>query len=317
MLQTNKPRPAVEHEPVLNEEMGLGEAVNYVWGFLRRQYPVIIFCALLAVAMGVIYLRHTPPRYTAHATMIIDTRKGQVFQNQSILADAPIDLAGVESQVQIVKSENVAVSVIKDLHLTEVPEFVGGGVRLMDRVFNYLGASPPPPRSEFELMRQAINVFERNLEALRVGMSYVLDITYTSNDPDRAAQIANAVADAYIVDQLDAKFQANRRASNWLQDRVGGLRDQAAAAERAVVAYKQENNIVAAGGKLMNEQQVADLNTQIVLARAHTSEAEARLNRIQLIIRADSSGAPFDASVSDALNNPIITKYRQQYLEIA
>src|SRR5215472_11710412 len=316
MLQTNKPRPAVEHEPVLNEEMGLGEAVNYVWGFLRRQYPVIIFCALLAVAMGVIYLRHTPARYTAHATMIIDTRKGQVFQNQSILADAPIDLAGVESQVQIVKSESVAVSVIKDLHLTEVPEFVGGGVRLMDRAFSYLGASPAPPRSEFELMRQAINVFERNLEALRVGMSYVLDITYTSNDPDRAAQIANAVADAYIVDQLDAKFQANRRATNWLQDRVGGLRDQAAAAERAVVAYKQENNIVAAGGKLMNEQQVADLNTQIVLARAHTSEAEARLNRIQLIIRADSSGAPFDASVSDALNNPIITKYRQQYLEI-
>jgi polysaccharide biosynthesis transport protein len=316
MLQTNKPRPAVEHEPVLNEEMGLGEVVNFVWGFLRRQYPVIVFCALLAVAMGVIYLRHTPPRYTAHATMIIDTRKGQVFQNQSILADAPIDLAGIESQVQIVKSENVAASVIKDLHLTEVPEFVGGGAGLTDRVFSYLGAKPPPPRSEFELMRQSIGVFERNLDALRVGMSYVLDISYTSNDPDRAAQIANAVADAYIVDQLDAKFQANRRATNWLQDRVGGLRDQAAAAERAVVAYKQENNIVAAGGKLMNEQQVSDLNTQLVLARAHTSEAEARLNRIQLIIRADSSGAPFDASVSDALNNPIITKYRQQYLEI-
>ena len=316
MLQTNKPRPAVEHEPVLNEEMGLGEVVNFAWGFLRRQYPVIAFCALLAVAMGVIYLRHTPPRYTAHATMIIDTRKGQVFQNQSILADAPIDLAGIESQVQIVKSEGVAASVIKDLHLTEVPEFVGGGASLTDRVFSYLGASPPPPRSEFELMRQAIGVFERSLDALRVGMSYVLDITYTSNDPDRAAQIANAVADAYIVDQLDAKFQANRRATNWLQDRVGGLRDQAASAERAVVAFKQENNIVAAGGKLMNEQQISDLNTQLVLARAHTSEAEARLNRIQSIIRADSSGAPFDASVSDALNNPIITKYRQQYLEI-
>jgi polysaccharide biosynthesis transport protein len=248
--------------------------------------------------------------------MIIDTRKGQVFQNQSILADAPIDLAGIESQVQIVRSENVAASVIKDLHLTEVPEFVGGGASLTDRVLSYLGASPPPTRSEFELMRQAIGVFERSLDALRVGMSYVLDISYTSNDPDRAAQIANAVADAYIVDQLDAKFQANRRATNWLQDRVGGLRDQAAAAERAVVAYKQENNIVAAGGKLMNEQQIADLNTQLVLARAHTSEAEARLNRIQLVIHADSSGAPFDASVSDALNNPIITKYRQQYLEI-
>src|ERR1700745_2156634 len=141
--------PAVEYEPVTNEEMGLAEFVNFAWGFSRRQYLVVIFCALLAILLGLIYLQHTPPRYTAHAAMIIDTRKGQVFQNQSILADAPIDLAGIESQVQIVKSENVAVSVIKDLHLTEVPEFVGGGVRLMDRVFNYLGASPPPPRSEF------------------------------------------------------------------------------------------------------------------------------------------------------------------------
>jgi polysaccharide biosynthesis transport protein len=144
----------------------------------------------------------------------------------------------------------------------------------------------------------------------------VLDISYTANDPDRAAQIANAVADAYIVDQLDAKFHANRRASNWLQDRVGGLRDQATTAEKAVVTFKRQNNIVAAGGKLMNEQQVSDLNTQLVLARARTSETEARLNRIQSITRADASGATFDASVSDALSNPIITKYRQQYLDL-
>jgi succinoglycan biosynthesis transport protein ExoP len=308
--------PAVEYEPVTNEEIGLAEFVNFAWGFLRRQYVVVIFCALLAIVLGLIYLQHTPPRYTAHAAMIIDTRKGQVFQNQSILADAPIDLAGVESQVQIVKSENVAASVIKGLHLTEVPEFVGGAAGPIDRLLAYLRSSPPPARSEFELMRQAINTFERNLDAVRVGMSYVLDISYTANDPDRAAHIANAVADAYIVDQLDAKFQANRRASNWLQDRVGGLRDQAAAAEKAVVTFKRENNIVAAGGKLMNEQQVSDLNTQLVLARARTSETEARLNRIQSIIRADASGATFDATVSDALSNPIITKYRQQYLDL-
>jgi uncharacterized protein involved in exopolysaccharide biosynthesis len=77
--------PAVEHVPVLNEEMGLGEVVNFAWGFLRRQYPVVVFCALLAMVLGVIYLRHTTPKYTAHVTMIIDTRKGQVFfkNNQS------------------------------------------------------------------------------------------------------------------------------------------------------------------------------------------------------------------------------------------
>jgi succinoglycan biosynthesis transport protein ExoP len=312
MLRT----PAVEYEPVINEETGLAEFVNFAWGFLRRQYVVVIFFALLAIGLALIYLQHTPPRYTAHAAMIIDTRKGQVFQNQSILADAPIDLAGVESQVQIIKSENVAASVIKDLHLTEVPEFVGGAASPIDRLLTYLRWDPSPPRSELELMRQAFNTFGRNLDAVRVDMSYVVDISYTENDPDRAAQIANAVADAYIADQLDSKFRANRRASNWLQDRISGLRDQASAAERAVVTFKRENNIVVAGGKLMNEQQVSDLNTQLVLARARTSEAEARLNRIQSIIRADASDAKFDASVSDAVSSPIITKYRQQYLDL-
>jgi polysaccharide biosynthesis transport protein len=317
MLQNaNKPRPIIEHEPVLVEEGGLGDVVNFALAFLRRQYSVLIFCALLVFALGYIYLRVTPAQYTAHATMVIDTRKGQFFQTQSILADAPNDSAQVESQVQIVKSETVAVSVIKDLHLTEVPEFVGSDRSGFDIVRGFFGATPPPQRSEFELMRRAVDVFEKDLEASRVGLSYVLDISFTSNDSDRAAQIANAVADAYIVDQLDAKFQANRRASNWLQDRVSGLRDQATAAENAVVAFKQENNIIAAGGKLMNEQQVSDLNAQLVLARSHTQEAKARLDRIQAVIRAETPSTSFDATVSDALNNPIITKLRQQYLEL-
>jgi polysaccharide biosynthesis transport protein len=315
-LLTNQLQPIVEHEPVLPEEGGLGEIVNFAWGFLRRQYPIILFCALLIIALGMIYLRTTPPQYTANATMVMDTRKGQFFQQQSILADAPSDMAGLESQVEIVKSENVAVSVIKNLHLTEVPEFVGSDAGPFSRLLGFLGASPPLPRSELELMRQAVTVFEKDLAVSRVPMSYVLDVTFTSNDPDRAAQIANSVADAYIVDQLEAKFDANRRASNWLQDRVNGLRDQASAAEKAVVAFKQENNMVAAGGKLMNEQRVAELNTQLVLARAHTSEAQARLNRIEAVVRADSPNMSFDASVSDALNSPIITKLRQQYLEL-
>ena len=111
-------------------------------------------------------------------------------------------------------------------------------------------------------------------------MSYVLDISFTSNDADRAAQIANSVADTYVVDQLDAKFEANQRASNWLQDRANSLRDEASAAENAVVAFKQEHGIVAADGKLMNEQQIADLNAHLILARGQTADAKASLDRI-------------------------------------
>src|SRR5215469_1198334 len=104
--------PAITHEPAPLERGELGEMVEWAWALLRRQYIVILFCSLLAAATGVIYLLIVPPKYTAHASLMLDGRKGQFFQQQSILADAPTDAAWLESQVNIVKSVNIAERVI-------------------------------------------------------------------------------------------------------------------------------------------------------------------------------------------------------------
>ena len=212
-------------------------------------------------------------------------------------------------------SENLATTVIKDLHLDTDPEFVGRGGGLIDSILGLFRSNLPEPNSD-DKMRQAIAVFE-NLDVTRAGMSYVIDISFASHNPVKAAEIANAVAEAYIVDQLDVKYQANRRASEWLQGRLNALRDQASAAERAVATYKEQNKIVSADGKLISDQQLAELNSQLVVARARTADALARLDRIETVIRTDSPGAPVDATVSDALNSQIINKLRQQYLELA
>ena len=98
-------------------------------------------------------------------------------------------------------------------------------------------------------------------------------------------KIANAVADAFIVDQMEAKYQTIGKATAWLQDRLNELRAQASAAERAVVEYKTKNNIVDTGGHLINEQQLTELNTALVKARADTAEAKARLDRVSQIIQ--------------------------------
>jgi succinoglycan biosynthesis transport protein ExoP len=287
--------------------------------FVRRQSNIIIFVVLLSFGCGAVYVFTAPPRYTGHAAMIIDTRKIQLFQQQSVLGDIPVDSATVESQVEILKSENIALSVIKDLHLTEDPEFVsaGGGLigTLLDLVLSPFASDEPT--SEFALQRRALGVFQKYLTIKRVGLTYVIDIAFQSLNPDRAAEIANGVADAYIVDQLEAKYQATRRATNWLQDRLRELRAQASNAERALVDFKAKNNIIESGGRLMNEQQLAELNSALIQARAQTAEAKARLDRINEVTRKDSSGGNFSetATVADTLHNEVITKLRQQYLE--
>ena len=207
---------------------------------------------------------------------MIDAPKLQLFQQQSILADNPIDTARVQSQIEVLKSENIAFAVIKSLDLTEDSEFVGsGGGGLPGAVFSFIDSlfGFEPATSEFELKRRAIKAFQSRLSINRVLLSYVINIDFWSYDPERAAQIANAVADAYIADQLQAKYQATRRGSVWLQDRIKELRDQVSNAERAVVEFKTKYNIVSTGGSdkpLLNQQQVGELNSQLVIARAQT-----------------------------------------------
>lgn len=284
-------------------------------GFLRRQYVVILAVTLLSLALALVYVINAPARYTATATLIIDTRKNQLFQQQSVVGDIPIDSGAVESQVEILKSETIALSVIRDLRLMDDPEFIGSGGGLVGALTGWVQSAGP--RSEFDLVRRAAETFSSQLTVRRVGLTYIMEIGFRSLSPDRAAQIANAVADAYVTDQLEAKYQATRRASAWLQDRIRDLRDQASTAERAVVEFKTKNNIVESGGRLMNEQQLAELNSQLVQARAQRSEARARLDRIQAVISADSPSATVNATVTDTLNNQVVTKLRTQYLELA
>lgn len=319
MLQINKDQAIVESRPdIISAE----ETLALFVGFVRRQYPVVVFVMLLAFALGLVYVITAPARYTAHAKMLIDTRKIPLFQQQSISGDVPMDSASVESQVEVLKSDNVALSVIKDLHLTEDPEFArpSGGLigTFVDFISNPFGSiASSSELSESDLTRQALRVFQANLAINRVGLTYVIEIAYRSLRPERAAQITNAVADAYIVDQLEAKYQATRRASAWLQVRIRELRDQASTAQRAVVTFKTKNNIVESGGQLLNEQQVAQLNSQLMITQGQTSEARARLDRIETVLRADAPDATVNSTVADTLTNDVITKLRSQYLEYA
>jgi polysaccharide biosynthesis transport protein len=314
MLQFNKKNHSLADRDAMVSDASPADLLNSIVSFVRRWLWVILFTTLLTTAFGAIYIFITPPSFTARATIIIDTRKVQLFQQQSLIGDVPVDPGTVDSQVEIVRSENVILAVIKDLRLAEDPEFVGPSGGLVATLFHFARATANgrEPGSEFERTRRALREFERRLNVKRVRLTYVIEISFRSFSAERAAEIANAVAEAYIVDQLEAKYQATRRAGVWLQDRIVELRGQSAAAEQAVVEFKTRNNIVDTGGRLMSQQQLAELNSQLVLSSAQRAEMKARLDRIEEIIQAEVP----DATVADTLRNEVITKLRSQYLEL-
>lgn len=293
-------------------------------GFLRRQYLLFVLITICSLALGVVYLAVTPPQYTAKAMVLIDSSKVRVLQQQQqALGDAPLDTAQVETQVEILKSEKFARSVVKELKLTEDPELTGAAGGPLTRLLRAVGLRRETTRSEPELVRAATRSFMGRRSITRVGRTYAIDVGFTSHNPERAAAIANGIANAYILDQLQSKYQTTRLASDWLQDRIKELQTRAMDADRAVVDYKEKNNIVAVGGdagagaagsgRLIGEQQLAELNTQLSNARAATSEAKARLERINDVLR---QGNP-DAAITDSLHSEVINRLRNQYFDLA
>jgi succinoglycan biosynthesis transport protein ExoP len=316
MLQ-NLPLMA-DNPPTLPAEPGLGESISAAYRILWRQFFVIIVFALIGTMCGIIYLWITPPIYTAQAEILFDRTNRPIVQKQSIFEDAPFDLGFFESQIKILQSEGIALAVIKKLDLMKDPEFVGSGEGLFGSIADYFSRFflPEFPRSESELEQQAVRVFLQKIEAKRIGATFFIGISFRSNNPNRAAQIANAIADAYVADQMESKYEAARRANEWLRGRLEDLRRQASADEQAVNSYKSDNKIVSAGATLIGEQTLTELNSALVSARAKTSEALARLDRIEAVLRMGSPDAPLDATVSDALSSPIITTLRQEYLAL-
>lgn len=299
--------------------IAFSDIVEQLTGFIRRQLPIFIFVIACAFALGLVYLITAPPKYTAHAILLIDSSKLRILQQDAPLGDVPIDTSQVETQVEILKSENIGLSVVKDLKLTEDPEFVAAEGGLLNSILSIFES--PGVQSETELTRQALGRFLSKRSVARVGRTYVLDIGFTSLYASRSAIIANAMADAYIVDQLESKYQATRRASGWLQDRIRELRQQASDADRAVLDYKEKNNIVAVGGgapgttntRLLGEQQLEELNSQLGAARASAEETKARLDRITEVMRKDVP----DATVTDTLHSEVINRLRNSYLDMA
>lgn len=302
--------------PPPSEGSSPADLLAAIVGILRRQIVVILSVIPVSLALAIAYLFTTPPLYTATASLLIDPGRVQVFK-QSILGDTA-NPAVVYSQIEILKSESFALSVIKRLQLDHDPEFVSPPKGLISTTLRLLHLRLPAPDPDPALL--ALGKFQHSLVVTTVPLTYVIEVQFQSVDPERAAQIANGIADTFILDQVQAKYKTIGTATTWLQERLNELRAQASAAERAIVEFKTKNNIVdSGGGRLINEQQLAELNTALTKAHSDTSEAKARLDRLSQILNAgdlDPSTSEV-ATVGDALKSEVISKFRIQYLELA
>jgi polysaccharide biosynthesis transport protein len=313
---------------VTNQDAGQGEPVAHeinidqLLAIARRQWIVVAAAVVLMLAVGVAYLLTAVPLYTASTSVLIDRGNSEVVQQLSTIGGVLDDEASVLSQVELLKSDTIGLATVDRLKLQDNAQFMSSGGSLVGTVTSSIKALIASiglsSKSSDEFIdpaeakrRLALSRLQDSLAIQRIGRAYVLEIAFTSPSPSLAATIANAVAESYLNDKLDAKYQATRRAGEWLQDRIEELRQQSLASDLAVQKFRAANGLVTAGNGLVSDQQLTELNSALIVARADTARAQARYDRIQEILASGQT----DAIVTDALDSSVINTLRQKYLE--
>ena len=272
--------------------------LNWYVEVLFRHARMILGMGGIALALALFIFFLVVPQYTASSQILLDPRKQNILGPEAITSEFTADTVSFEGQIAIIKSRSFLMRVAEDEKLALEPGFGAepppslllqiksqlSGMISNNKEVDSANTSIDQQQQLARGMARAINVLHAGLNVVRVGRANVLEIQYTSPDRQKAAQIANALANAYITDQLESRYQAARRVSEWLADRILRLGNELQEAEAAVARFRAENNMVGAVTGALADQQLSELNAKLVAARAESAEKKAKYDQVQRII---------------------------------
>lgn len=210
-----------------------------VLGLIRRQYRLILLMIVLVLGTATAATFTMKPIYSASAYVMVDT------SNKNILAPdsggvAYQDSSLVDSEVELVASDTVLRRVLADEDLIELPEF-GIQPSTLDSLLYTLRIKQPVEPTPDDLVDVALGTLANSISVARVGYTYLITVSARSANPGVAARIANAVAKAYVEEQLASKINVILSASTAIQARITEANKSVAASEDAFDTFISTN----------------------------------------------------------------------------
>lgn len=295
---------------------------NSLISTLRRRRLLFLSVALTIFAIAMFLTFSQTPVYSSNAQIVIDTqqirlapRGDDVMQEE----DSSLSSGAVDTEVQVLMSSELANKVAEALKLDSAAAFDPARDRpsKLARFRAWWNDEPLPvsaraydPAAQREFI---IGILKGGLSVLRTGTTYALSITYSSPDPQFAANVANEYARQYTQQAVDRKRDATGQALTFLSKRIEELRKQAQIDTQAVQQYRISNNLLSANAASLTEQEVSTYNQQLAGARAAAAEDVARYTTAQQQLRNGSNGD----DVGEALGSGVVSSLKTQRASLA
>lgn len=327
-LGNKQPLGRLTDQPLgFSGSLGLPELLR----IMRRRAGLLLGTVLLLMVVCTLLVFQLTPRYTSITKVLIEPTRQQVVDIEAVVSGIAADAQTIESQMAVVLSRGLIDKLVNKLNLDRVtelnPALRAAQAEQQERFFDWRRYVPiewiesviavetapvDDPTTLAELERtKVIDVILDRLDVWAIGRSRVIGVSFTAQDPRLAANVTNSLADLYIVEQLEAKFEATRRATEWLNERLGDLRQRVEISERAVEAFRGQSGLIEGRDTSIVSQQITEVNSQLIIARSEFSSRRSRLEKIEQLYQEGGF-----KTVLDLLGSEVIGALREQETQL-
>jgi succinoglycan biosynthesis transport protein ExoP len=312
VIAMRKPTGEMNLPPEDGGELGTF-SLKWVFAFLLRRWMLIAAVGAVAFVLGFTMFMIQPPQYSARALVMMSGGGEQTPgpQQPTGRPDMPASAAVVDSQLEVLRSDMLTARLVDALDLMSDPEWNGA---LEDADAPAAADQSPAAQAYRAEARQAVvKAVSGAITVSRRGNTYAAEVTATSQNPERAAALANHLVELFQRYQIEARIESAARANTWLSTRLEELRSDVQAKESEVEQYRASTGLVSTQGALLIEQQITDAQTSLNQSRADLAERQARYSQLQDLI--NQGGSP--DTIAAVLNSVVISQLRSQEATIA
>lgn len=250
-----------------------------ITSLLRRRIRLIALTLAVVLGIAILALVAIKPVYTASSLVMVDTSRKNLLDSEFTAITPSADNARVDSEVEILRSNAVLLTVIVSENLIDDPEF---GVSADRGDFGSFIRSLIPgnaPQRVAEPLQQVLRKFSEAVRVQRRGLTFLITASVTSADPQRAANLANALATAYIDEQLRSKISSVSSSQSIISARLGQTQQLLVASETAFDDYINANIDRMAGQE--GFESIRDLRNQLTQIIGRSREVTTLSNAVE------------------------------------
>jgi succinoglycan biosynthesis transport protein ExoP len=292
------------------------DIVEYWRAISKRRWSILGLTVLVAI-LAALVVSNMRPLYRGTATLLIEQGKNRTVSIEEVYSQGLLQREHYQTQVEILKSEELARKAINKLKLVSHPDYDPRQVppSWLSRITGASAANDEIKRTDAEVLKGVVQKFRANLQVQLVRNSQLAQISFVSPDKELAANVPNILAETYIESDLDARMAMTQKASEWLRERMGELRSKVDTAEKSLQDYRDRERIVDAKGLALSgaSRQLEELTRSLVESRQKRAEAEAAYSMVQQV-KAGRTQASYD-SVPAVLRHPLVQRMKEQEAE--